>query len=300
MDELERCIADLGGAASHRTLARLGFTRAQVSSAVARGDLLRVRDGWFAALNADADVIRAVRVGGTLTGASVARMLKLWTIDDDRLHVRVPRTASRLAAPGDRARPLDAARHRVCVHYSGAPGTDGCRDLPARALIEMFRCGTPRAALVALDSALNKGIIDLDTLGAMRAEIPHEKVWTFDQADAGAQSGLETLVRLLLKSRRVRLQTQKQIEPAGRVDILVGERLVLELDGEEFHTGAAFDEDRRRDFALTLQGYLVVRLSYRMIMFDWDRVADGILALVRRGEHLWRGRREHGPFAYAG
>ncbi|MBG6056725.1 very-short-patch-repair endonuclease [Cryobacterium sp. MP_M3] len=51
------------------------------------------------------------------------------------------------------------------------------------------------------------------------------------------------------------------------------------------------EEDRRRDFALVQQGYLVLRITYRMIMRDWQRVMDGILALVRRDEHRWRAGR---------
>ena len=107
----------------------------------------------------------------------------------------------------------------------------------------------------------------------------------------GSQSGLETLVRLFLIRQRIRVRSQVRVAGVGHVDLVVGDRLVLELDGEEFHTGLAFEEDRRRDFALVQQGYLVLRITYRMIMQDWQRVADGILALVRRDEHRWRASR---------
>ncbi|MDR6905382.1 very-short-patch-repair endonuclease [Agromyces sp. 3263] len=86
---------------------------------------------------------------------------------------------------------------------------------------------------------------------------------------------------------------QVVIDGAGRVDILVSDRLVIEVDGRAFHTGTAFDEDRRRDFELVTRGYLVLRLSYRQVVHDWDRTCAGILALVARNEHLWSGRGPH-------
>ena len=226
MEELLAIIASLGGAASHRTLERFGMERSLVLAAVHSGDLIRVRDGWFSLPNAPTDVIRAVRVGGTLTGASAAREHELWMLADARLHVRVKRTASRLASPSNRQRRLDAERHRVCVHYSTLPGLDGCRDSLQVALVEMFRCGEPRAALVALDSALNRRLLTRDDLDAMRPHIPISKRWAFDQADSSADSGLETLVRLLLRSSGVRHRTQVGITGVGRVDILIGGRLV--------------------------------------------------------------------------
>ncbi|MEC5176397.1 very-short-patch-repair endonuclease [Cryobacterium sp. MP_M5] len=63
------------------------------------------------------------------------------------------------------------------------------------------------------------------------------------------------------------------------------------LDGVQRLVRGTGEEDRRRDFALVQQGYLVLRITYRMIMRDWQRVMDGILALVRRDEHRWRAGR---------
>ena len=37
----------------------------------------------------------------------------------------------------------------------------------------------------------------------------------------------------------------------------------------------------------------MVRLTYSMVMREWEHVERGILALIDRGEHRWRGR---GPF----
>ena len=47
-----------------------------------------------------------------------------------------------------------------------------------------------------------------------------------------------------------------------------------------------------------MQGYLVVRLSYSMVMSRWDEIAAGILELVRRNEHRWGRTSARGPLAY--
>ena len=108
-----------------------------------------------------------------------------------------------------------------------------------------------------------------------------------DLVDGGCQSGTETIVRMLLRSRRHGHRTQVWIDGVGRVDILVGDRLIIEIDGAGFHTGAEFERDRRRDYELIMRGYLVLRLSYDMVMTEWDAVQRGVLDLLDRGEHLW-------------
>ncbi|MEL4319657.1 DUF559 domain-containing protein [Leifsonia sp. YIM 134122] len=298
MNEIQRLVTNVGGVADYRAMDAMGIPRSVVREAVRTGGLVPVRSRWFASPLAHPDVVRAVRVGGVLTGASVARTNGLWLLSDDLLHVRVRSTASRLSSPDDRATPLAADLHKVCVHYSLWPKTSPCVDSVGDAIVEMFRCGDGRSALAALDSALNKRLLGQADLARMRPRIPLGKLWIFDRADAGAQSGLESLVRLLLATTRVQHRTQVWIAPAGRVDILIGDRLVLELDGRTFHTGEAFEDDRRRDFALIMQGYLVLRISYQMVMNRWDEVAAGILHLVRRNEHRWGRATSAGPFAF--
>ena len=112
-----------------------------------------------------------------------------------------------------------------------------------------------------------------------------------DLADPACDSGLETIARLLPYGRRIPYRTQAVIAGVGKVDLLIGDRLVVELDGAGFHTDATdFAEDRRRGLELVMRGYLVVRLAYRMVIHDWDRVQADLLELVSRGEHRWGAR----------
>ncbi|GAA2037353.1 type IV toxin-antitoxin system AbiEi family antitoxin domain-containing protein [Agromyces tropicus] len=286
-----------GGALPYRALDEFGVSRAAVASAVRRGRLVQVRERWFAVPDAPVDVVRAVRVGGSLTASSVARLEGLWVRDDPLLHVRVPRSAGRLWSPspdGPRV-PLDRDAHRVCVHYRTVPGRPTARDDLVMALAEMARCAPRLDAQIAIDSALSLGRIGGADLAALRELVGASRRGIVDLADAGCQSGVETIVRLMLHGHRVRHRTQVRIDGVGRVDVLVGDRLVIEIDGQGFHTGPEFERDRRRDFELMLRGYLVVRVSYAMVMREWDAVRGGLLELIERGDHRWGGRARPRP-----
>jgi very-short-patch-repair endonuclease len=284
-----RYIRQHGGALSLPQLDAAGMRREDVAAAAAAEVITRIRRGWFAVPDAHRDVVRAVRVGGAATGASVARMHGLWMHDDQLLHVRVPRTASRLRSPeaasgGVR---LDRQRHAVCVHYRSAPPIRSARDPLPLALAEMLVCATPEAVIAAIDSALARRALSLAGLAELRELALPSRRTILDGVSEGSESGIETRVRLFLRAHTIRHRAQVHIGAVGRVDLLVGDRLVIEVDGSEYHTGIEFESDRRRDFLLAMRGYLVIRLSYRMVMDHWDATSRGILVLIARGEHRW-------------
>ncbi|AWB94537.1 hypothetical protein DCE93_01665 [Agromyces badenianii] len=279
-----------------RVLDELGVTKSARVAAIGAGALMSVRQGWYSVPDAPPDVVSAVRVGGALTAASVARLHGLWLLGDARLHVRVPGSASRLRSPDDRSVPL-APSHSVCVHYRERPG--GAGDLPARdglprALAEMFSCAGPLPAMIAVDSALNSGELGAAGRAELRTLVGGAHRRLVDAADAGCDSGLETIARMLLVSRRVRHRTQAWIAGVGRVDLLIGDRLVVELDGAGFHIDRPdFEKDRRRGLELARQGYLLVRLTYRMVVNDGETTRATLLALIARGDHRWGVRAQH-------
>ena len=87
-----------------------------------------------------------------------------------------------------------------------------------------------------------------------------------------------------------RFRTQVVI-PGGRVDFLFGDRLVVEVDGSEFHSGHdAFVADRERDAWHTAIGYGVVRFTYGQVVHRWEEVESVLRLLHARGEHLARAR----------
>ena len=63
-----------------------------------------------------------------------------------------------------------------------------------------------------------------------------------------------------------------------RVDILVDDWLVLELDGRGTHAqDKAFTADRRREAMIMRDGRIVLRFASATVMYDWDF----LLACVR-------------------
>ena len=292
-----RFIRENGGALSYRQFDAGGIPRTAVSAAVRAGAIERVRRGWFTTADAPLDVVRAVRVGGAVTAASAARLGGLWLLGDPLLHVRVPSSTGRLRSPDPSNMPLDRSRHRVCVHYRSLPGISGARDPLTLALAEMLTCAEPTAAIVAMDSAVSLGLLSIADFATVRALALPSRRHLVDRVDPGSASGIETVVRLFLRTHGIRHRVQVRFSGVGRVDLLIGDRLILEIDGEQFHTGPEFEADRRRDLELVMRGYLVIRLSYRMVLNEWDAVSSGILQLVRRGEHRWGCRASERPAA---
>ncbi|WP_299573327.1 DUF559 domain-containing protein [uncultured Williamsia sp.] len=85
------------------------------------------------------------------------------------------------------------------------------------------------------------------------------------------------------------MTTQHRVPGVGRVDLLVGERLVIEVDSHAHHTGVErYEADRARDRRLVQLGYVVLRLSYHQVVHDWPETEKVVLDLIRRREH--RGR----------
>ncbi len=291
-DGVARFIRENCGALSYRALDAEGVTRSTIAAAVESGRIVRVRRGWFAVSDTPRDVVRAVRVGGAVTAASAARLDGLWLDHDPLLHVRVPRNSGRLRSPDAAGVPLNRAEHGVCVHYRSDPPVHRARDPLHVALAEMLACAEPRSAITTIDSALAQGRLDARGLEHVRSLTLSSRQHLLDRVTPGSESGIETKVRLLLRARRIRHRTQVYVPRVGYVDLLVGDRLVIEVDGKGFHTGPEFEEDRRRDFELLMQGYLVLRLSYHMVMNEWTVVSEGVYALVDRGVHRWGGRTE--------
>ncbi|WP_296393184.1 DUF559 domain-containing protein [Williamsia sp.] len=136
------------------------------------------------------------------------------------------------------------------------------------------------------DSILNKHLMTVQDLADTVSDAPASTRRLLDKCDGRAQSGTETMVRLRLRGRRIAATPQVQIAGVGWVDLLVGERLIVEVDGEQFHTGLEkFAEDRRRDREAVRRGYLPVRFTYPDVVHRWTVSEQVILDIVRSNRH---------------
>jgi len=272
-------LLDRLGVLSASQLDDLGLTRRLRDDAVAQGRLLRIRRGWFARPGADDEVVAAVRAQGCLSCASALRLRGVW----------VPESLS-----GPHVRHADHRREqgrRGCMPHGTNPPVRSAVDDLETAFRCVLRCGSAEDVVVVADSVLHLGLSTRDELASWASGAPR-KVAALLAATDLAESGLESIVRVRLRSCRLRVRAQVWIGDR-RVDLVVGDRLIVECDGAEHHgSWAAHSADRARDRALVAAGFLVMRVTYRQVLDDWPTIEQEILSVVRRREHRWPRRRD--------
>jgi len=196
------------------------------------------------------------------------------------MHLAVPGTSSRITSP-----------IRVLHWAPGpAPAARFAVDDPIlNVLYQVARCLEPAEATAIWESALRKTLVTLTQL--RRTAWRSTAVGTvLEMVGALSDSGVETAFIRICRTCGVAVRQQVMID-GHPVDALIGERLVVQLDGFEFH-GTAKDRrrDLRQDARLALLGYTVLRFDYQQVMFDPGYVQQTIVNAVAQGLHLVRRR----------
>lgn len=222
-----------GGLVATCELHALGFSRAAIAAAVRRGHLWRVRQGWFSAPHLDPILARAARVGGVATCASALAQRGAWVLPDRRLHVAVAPQACQLRSPHD-------ARNRLgsddaVVHWTlGAQTNRLLRDLP-EALLDYAPCAPPELLAASANSLLREHPEFRVVWPSLRDRFPLRTHSFLTSADGICESGTEYVFWIRLRHLHARMRRQVWIPGVGRVDFVVGERLVVEIDGFSHH-----------------------------------------------------------------
>ena len=258
-----------------------GETQARVRRAVADGTLVRLRRGWYARSDADPRVAEAVRRGGVLSCVSALRHRGIWVPGrSDDVHARA-------GTSRDRTGPF-------CSQHGRPESVTGPVDEIPIALRHAARCLDPEGLVVVCDSILNGEHLTLGDLASVLRDTPLAVRELFDRCDGAAQSGTESMVRLRLRARNIAVRTQVVIPRVGIVDMVVGDRLIIETDGERYHSGLErYSEDRRRDREAARLGYITLRLTYVDVVELWERTEEIILEIVRRRDHRWPRHNQH-------
>ena len=170
---------------------------------------------------------------------------------------------------------------------------DGCPCVPVEVAVAqvLVRHGV-LAALVPLDAALHAGRTAVtDASGAfgrlpLTPRLRHRAERLLAVCDPACESVGETRTRLALLDLGFDVRSQVEVrDPAGRfvarVDLMVGDRVVVEFDGAIKYAGAegreALIAEKRREDRLRALGYVVVRVTWA----DLDR-PGWLAAQVRR------------------
>ncbi|MEO6943457.1 MAG: DUF559 domain-containing protein [Lacisediminihabitans sp.] len=289
MTTLDKDIERLGGlAATHELYAR-GWTKRSLAVAVAHGAILRVRQGWYTVPITSEIEREGVRVGGRLGCVSGARLFGLSVRTSSHIHVSVvPHTARLRSRTDQRARLATVTSPGVVVHWNDRDATGTRFVLGVReCLKQMALCQSPEWVVAAADSALRARLLTVsEWLDDIRA-LPRRLRRLLSRVDARAESITESVTRFRLEQLGLEPRLQVSIRGVGRVDMLIGERLVIEVDGYAYHSDPdAFEADRRRDARLSERGYRVLRFSYKQVLSHWSEVRAAITAAVARGDHF--------------
>ena len=217
-----------------------GMGRQSIEMAVDQGWLVRARRDRYLASTAPPELIRAVRVGGRLTCLTLLRLLHVFVFARGGLHVHMAGNASRMRSPLDRATPLaDRGAREVVLHWVPLLRSLGADDSCVHvvdALAHAVSCQPARHAVATLDSALNRGFVGEAEIAEIFAALPSKYRIVRALLDRRAESGTETLMRLMVRAVGAVYDLQVVIDGVGRVDLLVDGWLVIECDSEEFHS----------------------------------------------------------------
>ncbi|HEY6799613.1 MAG TPA: type IV toxin-antitoxin system AbiEi family antitoxin domain-containing protein [Agromyces sp.] len=290
-----------GGACRTSDLERAGLSRRAIASAVKRGEIERLRRGAFAHPGIATDLKRAIRVGGRLACVSAAQLHGLRLLHPPgELHVLVDAHSTRLRHPLDSGARLVQGDPSVRLHWSerGMASTVSPALVPlVECLAQMLVCLPDLDALCAIDAARER--VDwradhpqlLDDLGFERLleALPVTLRRVAERSVTGSQAIGETVARERFRTAGIPARAQVPLPGGYWADLLIGDRLVFEVDGEGPHMlPGQFDRDRSRWGWLKAIGYVHLSYSHTQVLHDWESIENVVRMLMRQGAHLAR------------
>ncbi|MFC0674622.1 endonuclease domain-containing protein [Brachybacterium hainanense] len=280
-----------------KDLRALGWSWRRIETAVSTGSLIRCGNGWYTSAATPSQVTASLARGHRLTCISSLELSGVW------IPWTPPRRDTR-GAVGEPPQPAHPVRHEVgrrcsCPRAGEQDENRPWEHPPMRAWPDDSPIMPPRLALehaaacmdvedlaILLESVAHLGILRPEEVESIVASLPRRLRRRIGRIDPRAESGTETRARRLIERLGVHVRPQVRIPGVGRVDLLVGDRLIVECDSRAHHTdAAAYRRDRQRDQAAIRAGYIVLRLTWYDVMVDTARTRSLLRDLVRRGVH---------------
>lgn len=275
------CTAATPAVTTYRELRASGHSRSRIAGALADGSLTSLRRGVYERLGACHDIRTAAAHGGWIACVSAAKHHGLWVAEHgDLLHVGLRSHGRAYSHP-----------ECACVaHWSDADDAErSAFGVPSVQVVlrQILQCQGLEAFFVALESALRLLKLSKTDLEWLRQHTNTDAREAIAFARSDADSGLESLLRWRLRRHGLSVRTQQSIVSVGRVDFVIGERLIIEVDGAPNHDGESHrHKDLVRDANAAAWGYVTLRFDYALVVHDWETVELAILGLVDRGLHL--------------
>ena len=223
-------------------------------------------------------------LGGRVAGSTAAPLHHLWTPPDAPFTIEVSRSA-KVTAPADMT---------VIWRRESRPLSESLGVAPLKDTIRQLATTQPAPFVVAiLDSALRTTGITTFEVAELALSVPAKYRWPFSFADGRPDSGSESVARSLLFLDGIVAMPQVRVPltDLDRLDLLIGDRLVVECDSEAHHGSPEQRvRDLRRDAALAVLGFIVLRFDYRQVLYEPDALLAAVRGYVSRGLHLDSGR----------
>jgi len=275
----------LGGIAQKQQLVARGARDIDLTRAVRSGEVIRARQGWYTTLPAQDDRVRAVRVGGRLTGLSAIASWGGWVLSNDTLHVSLPRNSARLRAPNNRFRrfrPGPATHLHWDDHTLSDRGTAWAVGL-GDALFRVILDEPFEDAVAALDWALHSGVLDEFDFEALVLALPEPLRVVRDWVDPACESLPESLARTRFRLAGHHVESQVALDTGEFIDLVVDGAVGVEVDGYKYHADS-FERDRAKDVTITIATFHGLRPSANAVFHDWARLHLAVcVALSERG-----------------
>ncbi|MFS0712350.1 type IV toxin-antitoxin system AbiEi family antitoxin domain-containing protein [Microbacterium sp. 2P01SA-2] len=256
-----------------RELRADGLSRRDITAALDSGRLSRIRIGMYASPGACASARAVAAHGGSMACVTAARHHGLWTLADDEPHVWLK--------TGQRAHHDSSCG---CIgHWDRDARVSASGALPLRQVLrQILGCRGAEHFFVALESALRQRLLTRDDLRWLRRHTNARGREALRLARTDADSGLESLLRWRLRKHGLRVRTQVSVFAVGIVDALIGDRLIVELDGRaNHHDETKRHKDLTRDANAASWGYITLRFDYALVIHDWELVESAILGALR-------------------
>jgi hypothetical protein len=287
--DVARHLARHGPVARRADLLAAGFDDPAIRAALSARTILRVRHGWYARSGTAEPVLRAVRVGGVVTGLEALRLRGLYLPRQSRVDVAVPRMASGLRRPTTMRRRL-LASDPVRIHWV----LDARRALRSRewlaseddALVVVLRSQSREVAVAACDGAVRYLGWTGERLDAAFARAPQRVLGWRSLVDGRADSWGETAVRLRLRDVGIPFEPQPVVPHVGRFDGRIAPGVFVEIDGaqhDESWAGpepSSFERDHLKDLGLARIGARSIRITYALFESHWPECLEAMRAAI--------------------
>jgi very-short-patch-repair endonuclease len=300
MRQAERAIRAGGGFLRRAQLLELGIHDKQIRTALAAHRIFRVRHGWYSVPGAQEEAVRAVRVGGRLTGISALASYGFRVPRTGTLSVTVAGNACRLRDSRDRRARLSG--DDVCVEWGDihrSQHSSAWRVPVDDALLSVLRHHPRDVAVACVSAVANRRRWGRARIASLFARAPLFAQRWQRLVSALDESHGETFFRLWAMDDGLTCEQQVTVPGAGRLDFRMSPHVFVEVDGGQHDpdwTGegpSTYEPDHDRDAVVALDSGRTFRFTYRQLYTTWATCLAGVRRAVADDLELAARRTRH-------